>query len=163
MSDEQRPMGNESGSVCLRVAEKAVMLPRSDVTTIKPKGAPMPADEMTPEETLLAFSRAFRHMDLDTMMTYMADDVTAFWPASACLTRLDKAGIRAQFATTIAAVRAAGGTEVVRTQADMLTQQFGDVAIVTFHLLDAPFGRRTFVLNWRWDRWLIVHIHGSSA
>lgn len=123
----------------------------------------MPADEMTPEETLLAFSRAFRHMNLDAMMAHMADDVTAFWPASACLTRLDKAGIRAQFAATIAAVRAAGGTEIVRTQADIRTQQFGDVAIVTFHLTDTPFGRRTFVLNWRWDRWLIVHIHGSSA
>ena len=123
----------------------------------------MPADEMTPEETLLDFSRAFRRMDLDAMMAYIAADATAFWPASACLTRLDKAGMRAQFAATIAAVRAAGKSEVVRTQSDMQTQQFGDVAVVTFHLRDEPFGRRTFVLNWRWDRWLIVHIHGSSA
>ncbi|MDQ2783755.1 MAG: nuclear transport factor 2 family protein [Chloroflexota bacterium] len=123
----------------------------------------MPADEMTPEETLLAFSHAFRRMDLDAMMAHIAEDATAFWPTTACLTRLDKAGMRAQFAATIAAVRAAGGTEVVRTQSDMWTQQFGDVAIVTFHLRDEPFGRRTFVLNWRWDRWLIVHIHGSSA
>lgn len=123
----------------------------------------MPADEMTPEETLLDFSRAFRRMDLEAMMAHIAADATAFWPASACLTRLDKAGMRAQFAATIAAVRAAGGTEVVRTQSDMLTQRFGDVAVVTFHLRDEPFGRRTFVLNWRWDRWLVVHIHGSSA
>ncbi len=123
----------------------------------------MPADEMTPEETLAAFSHAFRHMDLDTMMAHIAEDVTGFWPAYACLSRLDKAGIREQFAITIAAVRAAGGAEVVRTQSDMLTQRFGDVAIVTFHLQDEPFGRRTFVLHWRWDRWLIVHIHGSSA
>ena len=123
----------------------------------------MPADEMTPEETLRDFSRAFRHMDLDAMMAHIAEDATAFWPASACLTRLDKAGMRAQFAATIAAVRAAGGTEVVRTQFDMRTQRFGDVAIVTFHLRDEPFGGRTFVLQWRWDRWLVVHIHGSSA
>lgn len=123
----------------------------------------MPADEMTPEETLLDFSRAFRRMDLDAMMAHIAEGATAFWPATACLTRLDKAGMRAQFAATIAAVRAAGGTEVVRTQSDMFTQLFGSVAIVTFHLRDAPFGRRTFVLNWRWDRWLVVHIHGSSA
>src|SRR4051812_25027274 len=123
----------------------------------------MPADDVTPEEVLADFSRAFRRMDLDTMMDYMAEDVTGFWPAAAHLTRLDKAGIREQFAATIAAVRAAGGTEVVRTQSDMLTQRFGDVAVVTFHLQDTPFGRRTFVLQWRWDRWLIVHIHGSSA
>jgi ketosteroid isomerase-like protein len=139
------------------------MLPEGDVPMKTEKGTPMPADEMTPEETLVVFSRAFRLMDLDAMMDHMAEDVTGFWPASACLTRLDKAGIRAQFATTIAAVRAAGGTEVVRAQSDMQTQQFGDVAVVTFHLQDEPFGRRTFVLNWRWDRWLIVHIHGSGA
>lgn len=150
-------------SVCLRVAGKAVMLLLRDTPTINTKGETMPADEMTPEETLLDFSRAFRRMDLDTMMAHMVDDVTGFWPANAHLTRLDKAGIRTQFAATIAAVRAAGGTEVVRTQSEMLTQQFGDVAIVTFHLQDEPFGRRTFALNWRWDRWLIVHIHGSSA
>lgn len=123
----------------------------------------MPADDVTPEEMLADFSRAFRRMDLDAMMAHMAEDVTGFWPAHVYLTRLDKAGIRAQFAATIAAVRAAGGTEVVRTQSDMLTQRFGDVAVVTFHLQDVPFGRRTFVLQWRWDRWLIVHIHGSSA
>lgn len=123
----------------------------------------MPADDISPEETLALFSNAFRRMDLDAMMAHIAEDVTGFWPVEACLTRLDKAGIRAQFAAAIAAVRAAGGTEVVRTQSDMLTQYFGDIAIVTFHLQDVPFGRRTFVLQWRWDRWLIVHIHGSNA
>ncbi len=124
----------------------------------------MPADDPTPEETLAAFSKAFRRMDLDAMMAHIAEDATAFWPAEACPTRLpDKAAIRAQFARTIDATRAAGGTEVVRTQADMQTQRFGDVAVVTFHLTDTPFGRRTFVLQWRWDRWLVVHIHGSSA
>jgi len=139
------------------------MLPWPEIPTTGEKEAPMPADEMTPEETVLDFSTAFRRMDLEAMMAHIAADATAFWPVSACLTRLDKAGIRAQFAATIAAVRAAGGTEVVRTQSDMLTQRFGDVAVVTFHLRDEPFGRRTFVLNWRWDRWLVVHIHGSSA
>jgi ketosteroid isomerase-like protein len=123
----------------------------------------MPADDVTPEEALDDFSRAFRRMDLDAMMEHIAEDATAFWPTQACLTRLDKAGIRAQFAATIAAVRAAGGTEVVRTQSDMQTQRFGDVAVVTFHLQDVPFGRRTFVLQWRWQRWLVVHIHGSNA
>jgi len=123
----------------------------------------MPADEMTPEETLLDFSRSFRRMDLDAMLAHIAEDATAFWPANAYLTRLDKSGIRAQFAATIAGVRTMGGSEVVRTQSDMQTQQFGDVAVVTFHLHDEPFGRRTFVLNWRWNRWLVVHIHGSSA
>ena len=123
----------------------------------------MPADDVTPEEVVDAFGRAFRRMDLDAMMGHIAEDATAFWPVQACLTRLDKAGIRAQFADTIAAVRAAGGAEVVRTQSDMQTQRFGDVAVVTFHLQDTPFGRRTFVLQWRWQRWLIVHIHGSNA
>jgi ketosteroid isomerase-like protein len=123
----------------------------------------MPADDVTPEEVLGDFGRAFRRMDLDTMMEHIAEDATAFWPTQACLARLDKAGIRAQFAATIAAVRAAGGTEVVRTQSDMQTQRFGDVAVVTFHLQDVPFGRRTFVLQWRWHRWLVVHIHGSNA
>ncbi len=123
----------------------------------------MPADDMTPEDVLNDFSRSFRRMELDAMMEHIAEDATAFWPVQACLTRLDKAGIRDQFAATIAAVRAAGGTEVVRTQSDTQTQRFGDVAVVTFHLQDVPFGRRTFVLQWRWHRWLIVHIHGSNA
>ncbi len=124
----------------------------------------MPADDVTPEEVLDDFSHSFRHMDLDAMMAHIAEDVTAFWPIQASLTRLpDKAAIRAEFAATIAATRAAGGSEVVRTQSDMLTQRFGDIAVVTFHLQDDPFGRRTFVLQWRWDRWLIVHIHGSNA
>lgn len=123
----------------------------------------MPADDVTSEEVLDDFSRAFRRMDLDAMMEHIAEDATGFWPVQACLTRLDKAGIRAQFGATIAAVRAAGGTEVVRTQSDTQTQRFGDVAVVTFHLQDVPFGRRTFVLQWRWHRWLVVHIHGSNA
>jgi ketosteroid isomerase-like protein len=124
----------------------------------------MPADDVTPEETLAQFSAAFRRMDLEMMMTHLADDCTGFWPVAERLERLpDKAAIRAQFAQTIAATRAAGGTEVVRTSGDFLTQQFGDVAVVTFHLRDATFGRRTFVLQWRWDRWLIVHIHGSNS
>ena len=123
----------------------------------------MPADDVTPEEVVDEFGRAFRRMDLDTMMGHIAEDATAFWPVQACLTRLDKAGIRAQFAAAIAAVRAAGGSEVIRTQSDMQSQRFGDVAVVTFHLQDVPFGRRTFVLQWRWQRWLIVHIHGSNA
>ena len=123
----------------------------------------MPADDVTPEDVLADFSHAFRRMELDAMMEHIAEDATAFWPIQAYPTRLDKAGIRDQFAATIAAVRAAGGTEVVRTQSDMQTQRFGDVAVVTFHLQDDPFGRRTFVLQWRWYRWLIVHIHGSNA
>ncbi len=124
----------------------------------------MPADDPTPEETLTEFSAAFRRMDLDAMMEYLADDCTGIWPAAERLERLpDKAAIRAQFAQTIAAVRAAGGAEVVRTSGDFLTQRFGDVVVVTFHLRDAAFGRRTFVLHWRWDRWLIVHIHGSTG
>jgi len=45
----------------------------------------------------------------------------------------------------------------------MQVQHLGDVAVITFHLQDTPFGRRTFVLQWRWNRWLIVHIHGSNA
>jgi len=123
----------------------------------------MPADDVTPEKVIANFSGAFRRMDLDAMMAHIAEDATAFWPVAACPTRLDKPGIRAQFAATIAAVRAAGGTEVVRTQSDMQVQHLGDVAVITFHLQDTPFGRRTFVLQWRWNRWLIVHIHGSSA
>jgi ketosteroid isomerase-like protein len=124
----------------------------------------MPADDVTPEETLAQFSAAFRRMDLDAMMEYLAEDCTGFWPVAERLDRLpDKAAIRTQFAQTIAAVRAAGGTEVVRTSGDFLTQRFGDVAVVTFHLRDATFGRRTFVLQWRWNRWLIVHIHGSNG
>lgn len=124
----------------------------------------MPADDPTPEETLTAFSAAFRRMDLDAMMAHVAEDCTGFWPAAEHAERLpDKAAIRAQFARTIAAVRAAGGSEIVRTSGALLTQRFGDVAVVTFHLRDATFGRRTFVLQWRWDRWLIVHIHGSTG
>ena len=52
------------------------------------------------------------------------------------------------------------------TPADIDAQMYGDVAIVTAHLVrpsTAPgTSRRTFVLRKTGDRWLIVHLHASN-
>ena len=48
------------------------------------------------------------------------------------------------------------------------TVQFGDTAIVTFHLASSSaqspsLGRRTFVLRRIENRWRIVHLHASTS
>ena len=47
---------------------------------------------------------------------------------------------------------------------EMVVREFGDIALVTFHLkLPGPLHRRSFILRKRDGRWRIAHIHASIA
>jgi ketosteroid isomerase-like protein len=47
---------------------------------------------------------------------------------------------------------------------ELVVREFGDVALMTFHLkLPGPLHRRSFVLRKRDGRWRIAHIHASIA
>src|SRR5580704_7027624 len=47
---------------------------------------------------------------------------------------------------------------------EMVVREFGEIALVTFHLkLPGPLHRRSFILRKRDGHWHIAHIHASIA
>jgi ketosteroid isomerase-like protein len=113
-------------------------------------------------KTVQTFIAANERADLPLMMTTFADDATVFMPGEPAKRLSGNAAIRDAFAALFTARRG----PIVITPADIDAQMYGDVAIVTAHLVrpsTAPgTSRRTFVLRKTGDRWLIVHLHASN-
>jgi ketosteroid isomerase-like protein len=113
-------------------------------------------------KTVQTFIAANERADLPLMMTTFADDATVFMPGEPAKRLSGNAAIRDAFAALFSARRG----PIVITPADIDAQMYGDVAIVTAHLVrpsTAPgTSRRTFVLRKTGDRWLIVHLHASN-
>ena len=113
-------------------------------------------------KTVQTFIAANERADLPLMMTTFADDATVFMPCEPAKRLSGNAAIRDAFAALFSARRG----PIVITPADIDAQMYGDVAIVTAHLVrpsTAPgTSRRTFVLRKTGDRWLIVHLHASN-
>ena len=110
------------------------------------------------------FLAAFAQLRLAAMMDCFADGATAFFPIVHQRERLvGKAALHEAFAQVIARVRATGATELTLAAEDVLVQEYGAVAVVTFHMRGEHLSRRTFVLQRTDDEWRIVHFHGSNA
>ena len=113
---------------------------------------------------LMDFLYSFSKLDLDGMMACFEDDATSFFPISHHIVMLDgKAEIRDAFENVISKVRAAGRKRIKLEPEDVKIQDFGDTAIVTFHIRDADLSRRTLVLRKKEEKWLIQHLHASNA
>lgn len=124
----------------------------------------MSAGSSTIPSVLTAFLRAFSCLDLDAMLDCVAPDATAFLPGEHHRTRLQgKAAIGNAFAAVLARVRATGATHLPLEAHDVLVQEWGDTAAVTFHLRGEHLSRRTFVLRREATGWHIVHLHASNA
>ena len=114
--------------------------------------------------SLRQFLSAFAQLRLDEMLSYFAEDATAFFPVEHQRERLNgKAEIREAFGRVLEKVRATGATTIRLDAEDMVEQSFDGTYIFTFHLRGQHLSRRTFVLRERAGEWRIIHFHGSNA
>ena len=115
-------------------------------------------------ETLDGFFRAVESRDLDRITLYFEEDAQMFSPLGTYPARLDgRAAIMEQFKAISEALKQMP-TPIRIDPQEMVVREFGDIALVTFHLkLPGPLHRRSFILRQRDGRWRIAHIHASIA
>ena len=115
-------------------------------------------------ETLDGFFRAVESRDLDRIAPYFEEDAQMFSPLGTYPARLDgRAAIMEQFKAISEALKQMP-TPIRIDPQEMVVREFGDIALVTFHLkLPGPLHRRSFILHKRDGRWRIAHIHASIA
>ena len=115
-------------------------------------------------ETLDGFFRAVESRDLDRITPYFEEDAQMFSPLGTYPARLDgRAAIMEQFKAISEALKQMP-TPIRIDPQEMVVREFGDIALVTFHLkLPGPLHRRSFILRKRDGRWHIAHIHASIA
>jgi ketosteroid isomerase-like protein len=88
-----------------------------------------------------------------------------FSPLGTYPARLDgRAAILAQFKAIADAIKQMPAPLKIDPQ-HMAVREFGDLALVTFHLNlpGGPLHRRSFLLRRNANGWQIVHIHASAA
>ena len=112
------------------------------------------------------FIEAFNAMDEARFDAFWAEDATMFFPALAPRHRADRivgrAAVLEVFHAFFAAVRPRRPRLGINPH-QIQVQDYGDVAIFTFHLRSPDStGRRTFVWRRVDGRWLIAHLHASS-
>jgi len=115
-------------------------------------------------ETLNGFFSAVESMNLDRIAPFFGEDAQMFSPLGAYPARLDgRVAIMAQFKAIAEAIKQMPSPLKIDPQ-QLVVREFGDLALVTFHLnLQGPLHRRSFILHRTAGRWRIVHIHASAA
>jgi ketosteroid isomerase-like protein len=117
-----------------------------------------------PEAAIQEFVSAFNALDRTRFDALFADDVTLFFPSSPFpLKRVEgKAATLEWFGRLFDSMTRRGTSPGVKPQ-DLFVQDYGDVAIATFHLIGGEsVGRRTIVIRRHHDQWVIAHLHASS-
>ncbi|MGA9581715.1 MAG: nuclear transport factor 2 family protein [Allosphingosinicella sp.] len=117
-----------------------------------------------PEAAIQAFVSAFNALDGSRFEALFAEDVTLFFPASPFpVRRIDgKKATLLWFGRFFDSLRKRGAGPGIEPQ-DLKVQDYGDVAVASFHLGSGErVGRRTVVLRRQGGRWTIVHLHASS-
>ena len=117
-----------------------------------------------PEEAIRAFVSAFNALDGARFDALFAEDVTLFFPASPFPVRRTegKKATLLWFGRFFDSLRMRGAGPGIEPQ-DLQVQDYGDVAVASFHLGSGErVGRRTVVLRRQGGRWTIVHLHASS-
>jgi ketosteroid isomerase-like protein len=115
-------------------------------------------------ETLYDFTRTVESLDLDKVAQFFEEDAQMFSPLGAFPSRLDgRAAIMNQFKAIAEAVRQMPVPLKIEPL-DLVVREFGDFALLTFHLkLEGPLNRRSFIMRRTGGRWRIAHIHASAA
>lgn len=133
------------------------------------------ASEEQVSDTIERFLSAFEVGDLGTMEAAFAEDATTFPLVTMASNReaeIDAGahrrvrGFPPQIAELVAAFREKGHEPPYMSLVpeDLELQVYGDVALVTFHLVnDQRLGRRTIILKSIDDDWKIVHLHASNV
>ena len=120
-----------------------------------------------PEHMVTEFLTVFGNRDFARFVPYFSEDATIFFPPSAAAPTGRVRG-RAEIEQTFRAIfekyppRSPGTTP--SRPLDLLVEEFGEVAVVTFHLgSETARQRRTLVLRRLGGDWRIVHLHGSVS
>ena len=125
----------------------------------------MPDANTDIRQTLNDFFRAVEAMDLDRVAPFFDEDAQMFSPLGTYPARLDgRAAILAQFKAIADTIKQMPAPLKIDPQ-HMAVREFGDLALVTFHLNlpGGPLHRRSFLLRRNANGWQIVHIHASAA
>jgi ketosteroid isomerase-like protein len=117
-----------------------------------------------PRQTLQAFTRTVETLELEKIAEYFEEDAQMFSPLGAFPARLDgRAAIMNQFKAIVETARNMPAPLKIEAL-DLNVREFGDLALLTFHLkLQGPLHRRSFLMRRTGGRWRIAHIHASSA
>jgi uncharacterized protein (TIGR02246 family) len=115
-------------------------------------------------ETLARFLRAVESRELERIAPFFEEDAQMFSPLGTYPARLDgRTAVMDQFKAISEALKQMPTPLRIDPQ-ELVVREFGDVALMTFHLkLPGPLHRRSFVLRKRDGRWRIAHIHASIA
>ena len=119
----------------------------------------------SPEAAIRAFVSAFNALDRSRFDSLFADDVTLFFPSAPFPVRRieGKEATLLWFGRFFDSLRKRGTGPGIEPK-DLEIQDYGDVAIATFHLGGGEsVSRRTVVLRRQRGRWTIAHLHASSA
>ena len=121
-----------------------------------------------PEHMVTEFLTVFGNRDFARFVPFFSEDATMFFPPSAVAPTGRVRG-RAEIEQTFRAIfekyppRSPGTVTPIRPL-DLLVEEFGEVAVVTFHLgSETARQRRTLVLRRLGGDWRIVHLHGSAS
>ena len=148
-----------------------------DPTTWLPLAIDFPATASTQQPADVAaaaraFIVAFDNLDMPAFLDCFADGATLFHPPAASPRTFPKRfqgkqEIQRTFQVVFDQIRTASrrsaGPYMNLQPQDLLIQQFGDSAVLTFHLgSDTVTGRRTLIYRRTGPDWKIVHLHASS-
>ncbi len=117
-----------------------------------------------PEAAIQAFVSAFNALDRTRFDALFAEDVTLFFPSAPFPVRRveGKMATLEWFGRLFDSLRKRGASPGIVPQ-DLKVQDYGDVAIATFHLGGGEsVARRTVVLRRQRGQWAIAHLHASS-
>jgi ketosteroid isomerase-like protein len=148
------------------LAALAGSLPVSSATASQ-RGAANPSSSASasqPEAAVHAFVSAFNALDRARFDALFAQDVTLFFPSSPFPVRRieGKTATLEWFGRFFDTARKRGTNPRIQPQ-DLKVQDYGDVAIATFHLgAGERVGRRTVVLRRDRGQWVIAHLHASA-
>lgn len=112
-----------------------------------------------------AFLAALNRRDWDAFRATFADDISVMFDSRDQPERRDgRAAVEEMFRAVFPAAGAPARLTMPAVQPDnLLTQDLGDVVIISFHIRSpGATGRRTIVLHRTAAGWRVVHIHASS-
>lgn len=112
-----------------------------------------------------AFMEAFNGLDQSKFDAFFAPDATMFFPDGPFpQARVEgKEAVTAAFRQAFEMARKNGATRLNITPLDMQVQDYGDLAIATFHLKgNGNIGRRSIIMRREQAGWQIVHFHASA-
>ncbi|HTU11785.1 MAG TPA: nuclear transport factor 2 family protein [Allosphingosinicella sp.] len=112
------------------------------------------------------FVNALNAFDAERLGRTFAEDATVFFPGPPfpAVRVQGRATIQGAFGQLFAALRQRGTRSAGIRPQGLEVQLLGDTALATFLIGgQQEIGRRTLVLRRIAGRWLIVHMHGSSA